>query len=138
MKNAQKIFLALLCGLMATLLCACGDKDNTPSEPSSDAATVTVSSGTQSTTEQSGDIDLGGIILPEEGKITFGKDNKSENAATDNGSSAKSGEKNTGTGVGSNANATAGGNSSESQKPSGETSSKSTTTEGYGGIQWNK
>lgn len=93
MKITSKIIVMLICvGLLG--LCACGNKGENTTEPDSTAVSEPESTSDETKEEQSGDIDIGGdIVLPEDGKITFGKDNKdsltTENtpASTENNSS---------------------------------------------------
>lgn len=75
MKIMPKIIIMLICvGLLG--LCACGNNSENTSETDSTAVSETESTSDETKEEQSGDIDIGdGIVLPEDGKITFGKDN---------------------------------------------------------------
>lgn len=75
-----RIFAVLMCVILAFALAACDDNDDKEKEGGTDTAAVSDTT--------SGDKDIGGIILPEDGKITFGKDNKksedTKEAKTDN------------------------------------------------------
>lgn len=93
MKTTAKIISVLLCAGLLLSLCACGkeEKDNNVAENQQSQEVMTdntVPDDTQAPTsddnqptnkkeDSTGDIDLGdGIILPEDGKITFGGDNE--------------------------------------------------------------
>ncbi len=160
MKNVTKILAVLLCAFMVFALSACGGNDDAESKDTKGTPTVSGTESGDSETKQTGDKDTGdGIILPEEAKITFGKDNNKQEDTTGtetDGSgkdgSAKSGGKDAGKDSGKSSGSSdtgkqTGGNSSETGKPSGDTTSggndstSSETTESggdnYSGIQWN-
>ena len=161
MKNVTKILAVLLCAFMVFSLAACGGDEDTESKDTKDTQAVSDTTSGDSETEKTGDKETGGdgIILPEDAKITFGKDNKKSEDTTGTGTdgsgkdgSAKPGGKDPGKDPGKsddNSKSTGGntsepskptgGNSSETTKPSGGDSSETTEQGGdnYGGIQWN-
>ena len=121
MKNATKILAILLCAFMVFSLAACGGDEDTESKNTKDTPTVSDTT--------SGD----GIILPEDVKITFGKDNNksedttgTENDGSGKDGSAKPGGKDPGkdSGKSDDNSKSTGGNTSETSKPTGGNSSE--------------
>lgn len=107
MKNMKKVLALLLCAGMVFAFAACGGNDADEKGSGTDASAV------------SGAASDNGIYLPEDGKITFGKDNQTDDPTESD--------------------------TARDEEP-GETAAPSETDETtetggdseYGGIKWNK
>lgn len=140
MKFTAKIIIMLICvGLLG--LCACGNNGENTTEPDSSAAPETEITSDETKEEQSGDIDIGGgIVLPEDGKITFGKDK--ENTSTTENTSASEENSSSENEITTEESTTA--NSSDGEKTTknadNNTASQSDSAaddRGWENIQWN-
>ena len=143
----KKILTILLCAVLLLSLCACKDKkdaavkkpggkapvvaDGKVKKPDSKtpAATdgkVKEAKAGETKEETSGDIDMGdGIILPEDGKITFGQGDSNTQTPAQQSQSTTGGDK-------------------TDPAPSGDktdpapTDNPSTEGDGYSGLEWNQ
>ena len=79
----KKFTVMLLALFLITGLCSCGGKDNENAEPSASPSVTEKAPETEKKqTEQEKEIYDDGIVLPEDGKIEFGKDNKEQKSET--------------------------------------------------------
>ena len=103
-----RILTALLCGCIALSFCACGEEKGNGGKDQNVPSSVTASGtddgskqidaekesasgddGNMTVSEKPEGEDIGGIILPEDGKITFGKDNKEDDKKTEKAEEAE-------------------------------------------------
>ena len=127
MNIIKKIETIIFAVCLMLSLCSCGSKDNKNAEPSSSPSVT--EKAEEKSKEQAKETTDDGIVLPEEGKIEFGKDNKEQKSETQKPEQPKEQPKAKQPQE----------QPKQEKEPENQTETKpsSADEQGYGGVTWN-